>query len=138
MDEIDYNDVEIEKFGIILSEAKYADEYGYWEFDVAPGVSVELDWSMEYDEPTLPITVVVHGVGLDLFSRAVGDTLTKTGELGHGPNHGDELAADLEHSFYHHFTKDFDELTFEFVENQNGDAWVFQAWVTNPNYEWEE
>lgn len=131
---MDYNTEEVESLKEWLSEMADSTEYEHAEFEVADGVTVAFDWSMEYDEATLPISVLIHGEGFDLFTRSAERTLVETGALGHGENHGDELAAGIETWVYHNFSKNFDELVFEYGET-NADLWQFTAWVLNPNFE---
>lgn len=132
--ELDYDTNQTEAFKQYLADMAVADTYEHADFEVADGISVECDWTQEYDEGLLPIDVLIHGQGFQLFTRGTGDTLAETGSYGHGPNHGDTISADVGAWVANKFNREFDELIFEFSESCNGDAWLFTAWVPNPHF----
>lgn len=133
---LETNPDEIEQFKSFLTDSKDADAYDMAEFEIADGVTVSLGWSMEYNEPTLPVTVLIHGEGFNLFTRGRGDTLAETGSYGFGGNAGDVIEALVEGIVAREFSGDFEELIFE-ENGSNADLWSFTAWVPNPNHGWE-
>jgi hypothetical protein len=135
--QLDYDSDEIEAFTTWLEVMRDSDEYEHAEFDVAPGVTIDCDWSHDYDEPYLTISVIVQGPGFELFTRGTGKTLTETGSYGWGPNHGDELACDIAGWVADNFYGGFDEMVFEYSDQLTPDAWLFHGSVANPNASWE-
>lgn len=109
--------------------ANSTDGYEFAEFEIAPGITVSCDWSMEYDEPTVPITIVVTGEGFEHIDGSAGKTLSDTESV------GEEIALAVTQEVYDNFTTDYYELPFEYHGHQSegGRMWLFTAWVTNPN-----
>lgn len=137
MTELDYDTEEVRRMKQWLIAQRESDEYGFGEFEIVPGVTVNFDWSLDYDEPTLPVTILVYGDGLNLFTRGTENTLTETGALGHGPNYGEEISYLVEEWIRENFVGQEHPMEFEYSDQEAPNLWLFTAWIENPNGSWE-
>lgn len=133
MPETPINEEEVKRFRAFLTRMSDANEYESDEFEVLDGVAVDCDWVHDADEPWLSISVVVTSDGFRWFTRGKERTLTDTGALGHGPNHGENVAMLIDGAVRDHFTNDYDQLVFEADDQLDPDAWLFHGSVPNPN-----
>lgn len=107
-------------------------KYEHAEFEIADGVTVDMDWSMEDGEWDLPVNVLIHDEGFQLFTRGTERNLTETGALGFGPNHGEEIVEYLDSAFYEYFDVNMDYIEFGYDEaNSTGSMWLFYEYVPN-------